>query len=826
MSTIDTVGGVVRALKPYLRQYLEQSGVKVSKTGKFICPSPEKHDKDPSASMIPGSNDCLFKCFGCGQIGDIYTVANWKEGLPLRGKEFITKTVYGLARRFGLAFQPTDISEQDIEVLNLYQIYEDSYSTLRTYWSNRVHTAERGWSEGLCHQLGVCTVTSWADFLSRLKALRNYSKAELDAADIKPKLFNPEVITFTIFDEFGRPVGFAARDTRYGKTTGIAKYTNTSTNAVYHKGRILYGFHVAKQQPGPLIIVEGYADVLTAMTHGIYGTAAVCGSTPTPEQIDLIETNNKRDIILTLDFDTKKGSDGKPTGQAKTERFINEYVKGRKNMRLRITDWLSTKPTDKVDLDSYLLGLRARGLNVEETVRAWDQVPKLDSFDWRLRNFPEDIAPDVMTQEMIPIIAMEPVHVKQESLLQILSTRTNIRIEALQRDLDSILDLQTKEVTEGVKGVTNRLLQRLRYASPEEAEDILQEAHKDVKQIVEGTTKAKMDIGSSIDAVASALDLFSNRKDTGLVGVKTGIPVFDEKMSGLCSGMWIFGGFSHAGKTGTCAQLSWNILTLNEDAIVAVMTLDDTTAEFTARYMAIQTGLHIGQAVYPDRYVFNDPVRTALYQKSSTSIKDYAASGRLDIRDASIATNSTALVKWLETIRKRYPNKKIIAFLDNFHNLSDAGDSDTVRFSRASKKIKNMTAALDVCMILTAELGKNQDRENPTRKMLKDTGTLEYDAKGIIMVHNDLIINEQSQKFWTDPTEVDPKIARKPILEWNIEKNKNLYGVYTGTVLMQFDPPRSRIVQYVTAPRPATATMRVPPPTSAPLTGQLSRRWE
>jgi len=827
MNNTDNVGNIIRALKPYLRQYLEQSGIKINTSGKFLCPAPAKHDTVPSANFVPGSNDTAFYCHACKTSGDIFVVCNWKEGLPLRGKEFILNTVYGLAKRFGIPFQPANISEQDAEILKIQQIYEDAYSVLRTYYQNRIHVGKRGWSEGLCYQMGVATVPSWQEFLDRLRSLRNYSKADLEEADIRPWLFSPEVITFTLFDEYGRPVGFASRDTRYGKVKGAdRKYINTRTNMVYNKSRILYGFHIARTLPGPLTIVEGYADVLTAMNDGIYGVTAVCGSTPTQEQIDLIERYNKRDVILALDYDTKIGPNGKPTGQSKTEQFIDEYVKGRRNMRLRITDWNALKPTDKVDLDSYLMSLTSSGLSPKDAVTAWEQIPKLDGFSWRLKNLPADTPPEDISSQMIPIIATEPVHAKQESLLKVLSERTSIRIEALQRDLDSILDLQSREISEGIRDVTNNMFQKLRLAAPDEAEAVLQEAHDRVKQLVDTTSRAKADIGSTIDTVKDTLDKFSKRVDTGLVGIKVGFPVFDEKMSGLCTGMWIFGGFPSAGKTASTAQLSWNAVNLNEESIVLVMTLDDSMDAFIARYLAIQTGFYIGHVVHPARYIFNDPVKTEAYTQAKSKIAELVTAGRLDIRDGSTGSTSKALLRWVEKTRKRYPDKKIVVFVDNFHNLTDRGDTETTRFSRASKCIHHMAENCDCCAIITAELTKNSDRDNPSRSGLKETGTLEYDAKCVIMVHNDLILHPESQKFWTDPTEPNPMANRKPLLEWNIEKNKNLFGVWTGRVPIQFDPPRSRLVQYADIPRPITSSIVVPQPAAGAQTGRFSRGWE
>ena len=120
------------------------------------------------------------------------------------------------------------MSEEETQRMMLREIYRNAFASLRTFWENRIHIESRGWSQQLCYNMGVATVTSWEEFTARLRSMRGYTKADLERAGIKPKLFHPEAITFTLFDEHGDPVGFAVRDMRYGKVDGVKKYINSA----------------------------------------------------------------------------------------------------------------------------------------------------------------------------------------------------------------------------------------------------------------------------------------------------------------------------------------------------------------------------------------------------------------------------------------------------------------------------------------------------------------------------------------------------------------------------------------------------------------------
>ena len=738
---MNSVESLIKQLKPFLPQYLTSTGTVIRNDGKFLCPSPEKHDTDPSATFLPNTNNTEAYCHSCKRTMDILTVANWTEGLPLKGREFVYQTLYTLARRFGVPFDIGEMSPDDIERVRLKRICMDAFEVLRSYYKNREHIKKRGWSEVLCYQMGVATVTSWADYIARLQGKRGYTKTELERAGIKPQLFHQEGITFTLFDGYGSPVGFALRDMRHNKANGVPKYLNTSSTLIYSKKEVVYGLHRARGYKGPITIVEGYADVLTAMECGLEGVVAICGSKPTQEQIRVLEEASKRDIILALDHDVKPGPDGRPTGQARTEDFIKTYIEGRRSVRIRVADWNAVAPEGKMDLDSLLRGAVAAG---SDPAAAWAQIPKVDGFDWHLRLM-EDREADTIAEKMIPLVASEPVHARQEVLLQKLAKATGIRLEALQRDLDAALDLQARKTRDAIQRVMDKTLRDAQIAKPEELEQLLSEAHSRVKTIIDTASRSRTGIGNSIEYVGEVFKVFEDRPD-GVVGLLTGIPEFDDYMSGLCNGMWVFGGFPNTGKSSLCAVLSWNMVTLNEEAIVLVMTIDDTVEEYISKMMAYQTQIPIREIVHPRRYLKNDPDRMAKYEAAKQNIMNAMGEGRLEIRDASMGTSTSALERWVDQVRKKNPDKKIAVWLDNFHCLT-VGDGDIrIRFTLASKKIKALSVLRSCFVGVTAELGKNEDRRRPSRKALKETGSIEYDATGVVLVHNDLDVDPETDR--------------------------------------------------------------------------------
>ena len=92
-------------------------------------------------------------------------------------------------------------------------------------------------------------------------------------------------IMFPLADFRGQVLGFGARAMAEGRGP---KYLNTSENDVYHKGRQLFGIHLARSQAaktGRIVVVEGYTDVLALHQAGISESVAIMGTALTQEQL-------------------------------------------------------------------------------------------------------------------------------------------------------------------------------------------------------------------------------------------------------------------------------------------------------------------------------------------------------------------------------------------------------------------------------------------------------------------------------------------------------------------------------------------------------------
>jgi DNA primase len=97
-------------------------------------------------------------------------------------------------------------------------------------------------------------------------------------------------IIFPIADQRGRVVSFGGRAL---DPQARAKYLNGPETAVFHKGRMLYGLPEARKllhaagDDAPLVVVEGYMDVIACQRAGV-AAAAPMGTALTEEQMEAL----------------------------------------------------------------------------------------------------------------------------------------------------------------------------------------------------------------------------------------------------------------------------------------------------------------------------------------------------------------------------------------------------------------------------------------------------------------------------------------------------------------------------------------------------------
>jgi DNA primase len=146
---------------------------------------------------------------------------------------------------------------------------------------------------------------------------------------------------FPIHDRLGRPIAFGGRALESSEATHIPKYLNSPETPIFHKGRLLYGFALAKaalRQREQALIVEGYTDVIACHRQGVTHAVGTLGTALTEYQVGLLKGVVK-EVVLVFDGDA--------AGGAATERSIGLFLDA--GMRVRVV----TLPEGE-DPDSFL----------------------------------------------------------------------------------------------------------------------------------------------------------------------------------------------------------------------------------------------------------------------------------------------------------------------------------------------------------------------------------------------------------------------------------------------------------------------------------------
>lgn len=292
---------------------------KAGRNYKATCPF--HGEKTPSFMVSPELQ--IFKCFGCGEAGDVFAFLEKYEGM-----EFAESLKY-LADRFGIKlerFQGGASSEKEklIEV-NTQALRFYNYLLLEHPVGKRALNyllENRGLKTETIkeYQLGYSPESSYS-LKKYLVDKKKFSIFDIERAGIGIvrgqslyDRFNGRII-FPLFDHRGNPIGFSGRVLPWDKRE-TGKYINSPETPLYHKSNVLYGLNLSRgfiKKKKTAIVVEGELDLMSSWQAGIKNVVAIKGSTLTEEQVRLLSRFASR-FILSLDSDM--------AGDAATRRGI------------------------------------------------------------------------------------------------------------------------------------------------------------------------------------------------------------------------------------------------------------------------------------------------------------------------------------------------------------------------------------------------------------------------------------------------------------------------------------------------------------------------
>jgi len=279
--------------------------------GDMWAPCPFHQEK--SASFHVDDRKGFYYCFGCHAKGDAISFVRETENVGFM------EAVEILARETGMPMPERDPGVQEksdrrsqlAEVMDLavqhfcLRLKTGAAAEARSYLERRGLTAQaqERWEIGFAPD-------AWQDLWDHLKSKGVEDDLILGAGLAKPSTKGGKPydtfrarIMFPIRDARGRCIAFGGRAM---DPNNSAKYLNSPETELFDKGRSLYNVGPARTAAGkgqPLIVAEGYMDVIALSEHGFNAAVAPLGTAVTETQLQMMWRISPEPIIA-LDGDT------------------------------------------------------------------------------------------------------------------------------------------------------------------------------------------------------------------------------------------------------------------------------------------------------------------------------------------------------------------------------------------------------------------------------------------------------------------------------------------------------------------------------------------
>jgi len=272
--------------------------------------------KEKSPSFYIYEEDGHYHCYGCKAHGDIFSFLMEKRGFSF------PEVVEDLAGQAGLQIpQNGGDSEADRRTRSERELFHEIMEKAAQFYEKQLlsnsGSQAKAYIENRCiapptqktFRLGYAPRGNVLyQYLSKLgyKTPVLQSLGLVQESRDRPGDFYDyfrDRLMFPIWDNRGRVIAFGGRIL----STGNPKYINSPETPLFHKGDVIYGYHLAKQaraqdKTAPLICSEGYMDVVALHQGGFQGAVAPNGTSITENQLALLWKLDHEPIIC-LDGD-------------------------------------------------------------------------------------------------------------------------------------------------------------------------------------------------------------------------------------------------------------------------------------------------------------------------------------------------------------------------------------------------------------------------------------------------------------------------------------------------------------------------------------------
>ena len=404
--------------------------VRLKKAGNsYIGLCPFHSEKTPSFSVSPRRG--IFKCFGCGEGGDVIRFVMKSEGVSF------LEAVKKLADSANILLPEVsgynkENEEKKKEHNNLiYEINKDAASFFYGSIKNSPKAIEYFKKRELDSQtvkmfwLGFAP-DGWTGLFEHLKQ-KGYTEGDIfDAGLVKRHetgryydTFRNRIM-FPIFDSKKNIIGFGGRVMDDSKP----KYLNSQDSPIFSKSRNLYGLNIALHSKKDFCILsEGYMDTIALIKSGHDNTVATLGTALTSQQAKMLSKYFKEVVIC---YDSDKA------GRNATLRAIT--VLREHKIKISVLDLKAEK-----DPDEYIKTYGRARFDAALAARKTDMVYLMEYFG---ENYDLKKSDDVINyiSDVTAFLKLVKSSVETDVYVGMLSSQTGVGREAILSQIGLVKD--------------------------------------------------------------------------------------------------------------------------------------------------------------------------------------------------------------------------------------------------------------------------------------------------------------------------------------------------------------------------------------------------
>lgn len=282
------------------------SYINLNEKNKALCPFHDDHS--PSFSVHPDKQ--IYKCFSCGESGNVITFVQKYNGVSFE------EALKILADRVGIKLNV----KSPVKKNSAYQkFYEINDTALKFFKNNLIsnegrealkYLGDRNIDKDIINEfnIGLATNNKLTDLLSKKYDVNDLIEVDI-CKSINGKTYDTfqNRIIFPIIDEDNNVIAFSGRKYLSDdlKDNTLSKYSNSRETNIFKKSGTFYNINNALiniKKSKEIIITEGFMDTIRMSTIGYKNVVALMGTAFTREHLDKV-IKYKCKVVLNLDQD-------------------------------------------------------------------------------------------------------------------------------------------------------------------------------------------------------------------------------------------------------------------------------------------------------------------------------------------------------------------------------------------------------------------------------------------------------------------------------------------------------------------------------------------